>query len=125
MIRRKKSAIISRMLSNISEQNKSQIHNKIMIAAKIADAIKAKGMTQKEFAIKMQKSESDISEWLSGDRNFTIDTLSEIEVALGIKLLDTQSNNYTTVNTYMVVVTAPAKKSISVHNSAMYQTIKG
>ena len=125
MIRRKKSAIISNLLAKVSEEKKNQIHNRMMIAVKIADAIKTKGMTQKEFAIKMQKTESDVSEWLSGDRNFTIDTLSEIEVALGIKLLDIQSNNYTTVNTYMVVVTSPAKKSISVHNSAMYQTIKG
>lgn len=97
MIRRKKSAIISNLLAKVSEEKKNQIHNRMMIAVKIADAIKTKGMTQKEFAIKMQKTESDVSEWLSGDRNFTIDTLSEIEVALGIKLLDIQSNNYTTV----------------------------
>lgn len=89
MVRRKKSEIISRLLSNISEQNKREIHNKMMIAGKISDAIKDKGMTQKEFAIKMQKSESEISEWLSGDGNFTIETLSEIEDILSIKLLDT------------------------------------
>ena len=36
----------------------------------------------------MKKSPTVISEWLSGDRNFTVDTLVEIEDALGIRLLD-------------------------------------
>ena len=36
----------------------------------------------------MKKSTTVISEWLSGDRNFTADTLMEIEEALGIRLLD-------------------------------------
>jgi DNA-binding transcriptional regulator YiaG len=63
MVRRKKSEIISRLLSNISEQNKREIHNKMMIACKISDAIKDKGMTQKEFAIKMNTTQQRVSEW--------------------------------------------------------------
>lgn len=62
----------------------------MMIAAKIGNALKDKGISQKEFAKKLKKSESEVSSWLSGDRNFTIDTLTEISLALDISLLDTE-----------------------------------
>ena len=32
------------------------------------------------------KSESEVSEWLSGERNFTINTLSDISFCLGMDL---------------------------------------
>jgi len=64
------------------------MENRMELADRIADALKARHMTQKELARKMRKSESEVSECLSGERNFTIDTLSDIEVALGIRLLD-------------------------------------
>ena len=57
------------------------------LAATIADALKAKGISQKQFAAMTGRSESEISEWLSGDRNFTIDTLITIEQALGSPIL--------------------------------------
>ena len=54
----------------------------------------------------MGKSETVVSEWLSGDRNFTIDTLSDIEEVLGVRLLDT---------TVMTVITADAEISQKSH----------
>jgi transcriptional regulator with XRE-family HTH domain len=59
----------------------------MLVAVKIADALEAKKFSQKAFAEIMGKSESEISEWLSGNRNFTIDTLSDISECLGIRLL--------------------------------------
>jgi transcriptional regulator with XRE-family HTH domain len=50
--------------------------------------LKAKGISQKKFAEMTGRSESEISEWLSGDRNFTIDTLSDIKKYLGLDLLN-------------------------------------
>ena len=52
----------------------------------IADALKAKGISQKRLAEMTGRSESEVSEWLSGDRNFTIDTLSDISQYLGAEL---------------------------------------
>jgi len=76
-----------------------------MIAAKIADALHNNGMSQKDFAQLMGKSQTVITEWLSGNRNFTIDTLTDISMALHIRLLDTTSmefvivsNNFRTVD---------------------------
>lgn len=53
------------------------------IAAQIDEALIAKGWTQKEFALKLGKRESEVSKWLSGKQNFTLDTIALIEETLG------------------------------------------
>ena len=68
----------------------ARTRNKMMVAARIADALKVKGITQKQMAVLMGKTESEISEWLSGNRNLTIDTLTDIEEFLNIRLLYTR-----------------------------------
>ncbi len=60
---------------------------KMTIAARIDEAIKSKGMRKNEFALRMRKQSSEISKWLSGNQNFTIETLIEIEHALGVELI--------------------------------------
>lgn len=82
--------VLSQLLSTIDEVGLKKTSNRMMVAAKIGNALKDKGISQKEFAKKLRKSESEVSSWLSGDRNFTIDTLTEISLALDISLLDTE-----------------------------------
>ena len=74
-------------MSSITEEDKRRTRDRMLIAVKIADALEAKKLSQKAFAELMKKSESEISEWLSGNRNFTVDTLSDISDCLGICLL--------------------------------------
>ena len=71
----------------MTEEDKRRTRDRMLIAVKIADALEAKKLSQKAFAELMKKSESEISEWLSGNRNFTVDTLSDISDCLGICLL--------------------------------------
>ena len=89
--RRKPSASLIRILNNIDEDKLRRTRNRMLVANKIADALKAKGISQKKFSEMTGRSESEVSEWLSGDRNFTIDTLSDIKKYLGIDLLNTSS----------------------------------
>ena len=89
----KASGTLGRMLAHLDENEMAKVSNKMLIAAKISNALRNKGMTQKEFAITMKKTPSEISEWLSGDRNFTVDTLTEISKALNIVLLNTLQTN--------------------------------
>lgn len=89
----KASGTLGRMLAHLDENEMTKVSNKMLIAAKISNALRNKGMTQKEFAITMKKTPSEISEWLSGDRNFTVDTLTEISKALNIVLLNTLQTN--------------------------------
>lgn len=42
-----------------------------------------KGLKQKDLAEMLGKKESEISKWMRGTHNFTIETISSIEAALG------------------------------------------
>ena len=89
--RRKPSASLTKIMNNIDEDKLRRTRDRMLVANKIADALKTKGISQKRFAKMTDRSESEVSEWLSGDRNFTIDTLSDIQKYLGIDLLNTSS----------------------------------
>lgn len=89
--RRKPSASLTKIMNNIDEDKLRRTRDRMLVANKIADALKTKGISQKRFAKMTGRSESEVSEWLSGDRNFTIDTLSDIQKYLGIDLLNTSS----------------------------------
>lgn len=86
--RRKPSASLTRIMNNLDEDKLRRTRARMLVAVKIADTLKAKGISQKRFAEMTGRSESEISEWLSGDRNFTIDTLSDIKKYLGLNLLN-------------------------------------
>lgn len=57
------------------------------IADEIDDALKAKGMTQKELADRLGTSAAAVSRWLGGGHNFTLSTLAKISTELGIPLI--------------------------------------
>lgn len=52
-------------------------------AAQIMAAMTAAGLSRKEFAVKMGKSPSEVTRWLSGNHNFTSDLLAHISLVLG------------------------------------------
>lgn len=81
--------VLGELLADIDEKELAKTRKRMMLAAKIEEAMKRCGYNQTQFAHLMKKSTTVISEWLSGDRNFTTDTLIDIEDALGIRLLDT------------------------------------
>ncbi|MBR5550861.1 MAG: helix-turn-helix transcriptional regulator [Muribaculaceae bacterium] len=57
------------------------------IADKIDAILKQKGMTQKEFAKKMGKTEAEVSRWVGGTHNFTLRTIAKISDVLGERIL--------------------------------------
>ena len=57
------------------------------IAERISEILKAKGLTQKDFARLLNKRDSEISKWLTGRHNFTTQTIARIETALDSKLI--------------------------------------
>lgn len=70
-------------LAKIPQDVRKQINMSWAIADKIDALLKAKGMSQKEFAHLMGKTEPEVSRWLGGTHNFTLRTLAKISVVLG------------------------------------------
>lgn len=85
--RRRASAVLTDVIASITEEDRRRVRDRMLLAGKIADAMEGRKLTQKKFAELMGKSASEISEWLSGNRNFTVDTLSDISACLGVQLL--------------------------------------
>lgn len=106
---------LAELLSNIDEKELAKTRKRMMLAVKIEKAIKRCGYNQEQFAHLMKKSPTVISEWLSGDRNFTIDTLVEIEEALGIRLIDVSVMTVVSANSEMTknVTKRTSKKNFS------------
>lgn len=80
-------ALLNELLAEITPEQQARTDRKMRIASIIDDALKAKGMAKKEFAQKVGRKPSEITKWLSGTHNFTIDTLTDIEQVLNIKLI--------------------------------------
>lgn len=95
--KRKATGVLAEMLAGIDEESIAKTRNRMLLAIKISDAMKGKGLTQKQFSRMMGKTESEVSDWLSGDRNFTVDTMTSIERVLGVRLLDTGVHKYSCI----------------------------
>jgi transcriptional regulator with XRE-family HTH domain len=67
---------------NIDPSLKHALWTRMLIAKRISDILASNGITQAEFAKALDKHESEISKWLSGTHNLTIDTVALIEFHL-------------------------------------------
>lgn len=116
---RKATGVLAELLANIDERELAKTRKRMMLAAKIDVAMKRCGYNQNQFACLMKKSPTVISEWLSGDRNFTIDTLVDIEDALGIRLLDVS------IMTVVAVDTEISQKINNLSNNGEIVSMRG
>ncbi len=80
---------------------------KMRTAARIADAMQAAGLSKSQFARKMGKSPSEITKWLSGTHNFTIDSLQEISAVLGVEITSSIDSSNCESPTETIPVTIP------------------
>jgi len=111
-----KKNLLNELLESITPEEQEKTDKKMILAAKIANAIKAKGLKKYEFAEILDKQPSEISKWLSGTHNFTIDTLMDIERVLSIKLLDTENWDY--LDKYEKVEIKTNKTSATIYRMA-------
>ena len=69
-------------LTAIPAEQKAEFDLSFGIAERIS-----KNLTQKDFAHLLHKRDSEVSKWLTGRHNFTMQTIAKIETALGCKLI--------------------------------------
>lgn len=78
----KTSEIFQQEIAKVPIDLKLELDLSFAIADKIDAILKEKGLTQKEFARKMNKTEAEVSRWLSGTHNFTLKTIAKITAVL-------------------------------------------
>jgi len=97
--------LIDDILGEVTPDVFEKTEKRMLLAASIDDAIKAKGWKKNQFAQEMGKKPSEISKWLSGTHNFTADTLFEIERILEINLINLGNKSGIVYKTYSLSVT--------------------
>lgn len=84
----KRNPLFEKCLENVAPEVREEVRLNIDIANRIYDLLKAKRMTQREFAALMGKRESEISRWLTGSHGFTTTTLAKIAAVLGEPIVE-------------------------------------
>lgn len=100
------SEIIKELMAETSPEELARTEKRMLLAARLDDAIKARGWRQTEFAKAIGKKPSEVSKWLSGTHNFTVDTLFDIEGVLKINLVRLENKQETIVRTYNITVSS-------------------
>ena len=70
-------------MNRIPNDIERQVNLSMSVSDKIADIVKGRGMTQKDFAKGMGRSEAEVSRWLGGTHNFTFSTIAKISAYFG------------------------------------------
>lgn len=79
----KTNKLMNEIRATIKPETKKQLDWAVDIANRIYEILEEKNLSQKEFAILMGKTETEVSRWLSGTHNLTLATLAKISIALG------------------------------------------
>ncbi|TVZ23445.1 helix-turn-helix protein [Dokdonia sp. Hel_I_63] len=101
---------LQRIKNRITPEEKATMSNNMAIANQVLLLLQRKGMSQNDLAIKLGKSPSEVSKWLSGFHNLTTPTISKMEVAIGEKIIMTCDEAQLKYGRY-IQLTIPAKPS--------------
>lgn len=83
----KRSRILEERRKHVNPEIRKSVDLSFQIVDRIHQILEAKGLRQKDLAELLGKSEAEISKWMRGTHNFTIDTLMSIEIALNAPIL--------------------------------------
>ena len=83
----KRSNIIEARRKQVNPLVRQNIDLSFQIVDRIHEILQTKGLRQKDLALRLGKKEAEISKWMRGTHNFTIDTLVSIEQALDAPIL--------------------------------------
>ena len=83
----KTSELFHKALSEVPNDLKIQIDLSWAISDKLAAILEERGMTQRDFAKIVGKTETEVSRWLGGTHNFTLKTIPKISSMLGCDLI--------------------------------------
>ncbi len=102
-------AITSEVKSTWKEEADYRAENKVwlrksqQIALRILRVLREKEWSQKDLANKLGVKPQVVNKWVKGQENFTLETLSRIEIELGITLIHTENKvNHSEISIYCI-----------------------
>lgn len=85
------SELFDKALSKVPEDVKRFVDHSFDVVNQIHDILERQGKTQRDLANLLGKKESEISKWMRGTHNFTLQSIAKIEAALGESIIVTPS----------------------------------
>lgn len=83
----KRSRILEERRKHVNPEVRERVDLSFQIVDRIHEILTSRDLRQKDLAIMLGKSEAEISKWMRGTHNFTIDTVVSIEEALQAPIL--------------------------------------
>jgi ribosome-binding protein aMBF1 (putative translation factor) len=83
-----RSKVLASFITNRNPAEFDKTKRNMILAVRIDEALKSKGWSKKQLADAMHKNPSEVTKWLSGTHNFTLETLYLIESYLGVTLFE-------------------------------------
>ena len=102
----KTNRLMDEIRSTISPEMKMQMEMSVAIANRIYEILESKGMTQKDLARLLGKTETEVSRWLSGTHNLTLATICKISAALGEDVVKIPLHSYQTACEFEPMIAA-------------------
>lgn len=87
-----KVSLLQSEMEHISKDERNRLELMWRVSSNISDALRSKGLTQRQFAKMMGKRESEVCRWLGGFHNFTLSTIADISSALDCDILRYKRN---------------------------------
>ena len=84
----KRNSILEQRRKLVNPEVRQSVDLSFQIVDRIHDILVQKNMRQKDLAMLLGKKEAEISKWMRGTHNFTIDTLVSIEEALKTPIVE-------------------------------------
>lgn len=85
----KTNALMDSIRKSTPPEVNKQVDMCVNIANRVYEILEEKGMSQKDFAQLLGKTETEVSRWLSGTHNLTLSTIAKMAVALGDDIIIT------------------------------------
>ena len=102
----KTNKLINEIRSTSSPEIRLQMELSVAIANRVYEILEAQGMTQKDFARLMGKTETEVSRWLSGTHNLTIATICKMSVALDKPIINVAGYHLPSTNEFEPMIAA-------------------
>lgn len=80
--------LFRKCLDAVPKEQEAEFDLSFDIAERLDALLRVKGITRHELAQRMGKRDSEVSKWLTGRHNLTIATISNIQLAIGEKLIE-------------------------------------